>query len=270
MTDAADVVKSGARSKGKLGWLVSDCLVVAWRYLIAYVRLPELVVFTTVQPIMFVLLFRYVFGGAISIPGVSYVDYLMPGIFVQTVVFGAAGTGIGLAEDASKGFIERYRSLPMARSAVLVGRTLADLTRNVFVVLLMTLVGFAVGFRIHGGLAAFALAFLLTLLFGYAFSWLTAIIGLSMPNSETTQAAIFPVLFPLTFASSAFVPVETMPGWLQAFAKNQPVSVMVKAVRNLTLGTATAGQVLIACAWLVALVALFAPLAVRAYRRKVT
>lgn len=251
-----------------LRWAVADSIAIAKRYLIAYIRVPELIVFTTVQPIMFVLLFRYVFGGAIQIPDVSYVDYLMPGIFVQTVVFGSAGTGIGLAEDSAKGLIERFRSLPMARSAVLVGRTLADLVRNVFVVSLMLLVGFLVGFRIHGGASAFLLAMILVLLFGYAFSWLTANIGLRASTAEATQAAIFPMLFPLTFASSAFVPVASMPTWLQVFARNQPVTVMVNATRNLALGTATIGDVVKAIAWIIAIVVAFAPLAVNAYRSK--
>ncbi|RIK09058.1 MAG: ABC transporter [Acidobacteria bacterium] len=265
MTETAEIT---LHKRIGLGWAIADSVAVAKRYLIAYIRVPELIVFTTVQPIMFVLLFRYVFGGAIQIPGVSYVDYLMPGIFVQTVVFGSAGTGIGLAEDSAKGLIERFRSLPMARSAVLVGRTLADLIRNVFVVALMLLVGFLVGFRIHGGVAAFALAMVMVLLFGYAISWMTANIGLRTSTAEATQAAIFPMLFPLTFASSAFVPVDSMPAWLQVFARNQPVTVMVNAARNLSLGTATSGEVIKALLWTVAIVAVFAPLAVRAYRRK--
>lgn len=269
-SDKSTVKPRKGDSVGRLSWAISDSITITWRYLLAYVRLPELLIFTTIQPIMFVLLFRFVFGGAIEVPGIPYVDYLMPGIFVQTVVFGAAGTGIGLAEDASKGLIERFRSLPMARSAVLSGRTSADLVRNVFVVLLMAAVGFIVGFRIHGGVASFALALVITIFFGFSFSWITAIVGLKAPNAETAQAAIFPLLFPLTFASSAFVPVESMPGWLQAFAKHQPVSVVVTAVRGLTLGTATFAQVAVALAWTFGIIVVFAPIAVRSYRKMVS
>jgi ABC-2 type transport system permease protein/oleandomycin transport system permease protein len=207
-----------------------------------------------------------VFGGAINVPGVPYVDYLMPGIFVQTVVFGALTTGVGLAEDLHKGLIERFRSLPMARSAVLVGRTLADLVRNVFVVLLMCLVGFLVGWRVHTNVVAVAAGIGLVLAFAYALSWIFAIVGLSVPDSETAQAASFPLLAPLVFASSAFVPVSSMPGWLQAFAKHQPVSVVVDGVRALTLGGPTASDVVQALAWIVGIIALCAPLAVRRYR----
>lgn len=262
--------------RGKLAHAVADALAITQRYLIAYIRLPQLLVFSTVQPIMFVLLFRYVFGGAIPIPGIPYVDYLMPGIFVQTVVFGATGTGIGLAEDAGKGLIERFRSLPMARSAVLIGRTWADLVRNILVVLLMTVVGFLVGWRIHGSIGGFLLALVLIIVFGYSMSWLTALVGLKATNSEAAQAAIFPVLFPLTFASSAFVPVETMPGWLQTFATYNPVSVVVNAARSLTLGDLGTGlypdgsgrYVLGSIVWSIVIVAVFAPLAVKAYRAK--
>lgn len=264
--------------KGRLSHTVTDSLAIASRYLIAYKRLPQLLVFSTIQPIMFVLLFRYVFGGAIAVPGgISYVDYLMPGIFVQSTVFGAASTGIGLAEDAGKGLIERFRSLPMARSAVLLGRTWADLARNAFVIVLMALVGFLVGFRIQGTWAAFVLSLVIILLFAYALSWVTALIGLKASNAEAAQAATFPILFPLTFASSAFVPVESMPEWLQGFATYQPVSVVINAARSLCLGdqasalytTPTSQYVAGALAWTVAIVVVFAPLAVRAYRRKV-
>jgi hypothetical protein len=173
-----------------------DALAVAGRNLIAYRRVPQLLVFSTIQPVMFVLLFRYVFGGAFqsSVPGIPYVDYLMPGIFVQTTVFGAIATAVGLATDLKSGLLERFRSLPMARSAVLAGRTLADLTRNVFVTALMAAVGFAVGFRVHTGALAFFVAMGLVLLFGYALSWVFATVGLAVGDPETAQAAAFPVL----------------------------------------------------------------------------
>ena len=247
----------------------SDAVAIAWRNLLAYVRLPELAVFSTIQPIMFVLLFRYVFGNSINLsdPSVDYVDYLMPGIMVQTAVFGAAATGIGLAEDLQKGLIERFRSLPMARSAVLAGRTLADAVRNVFVMALVTVVGMAVGFRIHDGALAFLAAVGLILLFAFALSWVVATIGLGASNGEAAQAAIFPMLFPLTFASSAFVDTAFMPGWLQVFADHQPVTITVNAARDLVLGYPAAGNVIASIAWSVGILAVFGPLAVRKYRR---
>jgi len=180
-----------------MSWTVSDALTVTRRNLIRYVRLPTLLVFSTIQPVMFVLLFRYVFAGAIGIPGpVDYVSFLMPGIFIQTVVFGSTQTGVGLAEDLQHGMIERFRSLPMARSAVLAGRTISDTVRNLFVVLLMTGVGIAVGFRIHGGVLAILLALVLALMFGFAFSWISAYIGLSAGNVEAAQAGSFVWILP--------------------------------------------------------------------------
>ena len=246
---------------------VRDAITITWRNLIGYIRIPEALFFASVQPVMFVLLFRYVFGGAIRIPGFDYVDFLLPGIFVQSVAFGAIGTGIGLADDMSKGLVERFNSLPMARSAVLAGRTTADMCRNVIVVLLMVAVGYAVGFRIHTNPLGLLAALGVVLLFAYALAWGFAIIGLRAPNSETAQLMAFPILFPLTFASSAFVPVPTMPGWLQAIARNQPITHTVDAARALILGGPTTVPVLKALAWSVALLLVLAPLAVRRYRR---
>ena len=242
------------------------------RNLIAYKRVPQLLVFSTIQPIIFVLMFTYVFGGAVALslpPGVSYVDYLMPGIFVQTVVFGSIATAIGLATDLKSGLLERFRSLPMGRSAVLTGRTFADLTRNIFVVMLMMTVGFLVGWRIHTNVFGLIFGGFLVLLFGYSMSWIFATVGLAMGDPETAQAAAFPVLAPLVFASSAFVPVDTMPSWLQPFAEHQPVSVTASAVRALTIGGPTASWVLQSIAWSVVIIAVFAPWAVRIYRRSV-
>jgi ABC-2 type transport system permease protein/oleandomycin transport system permease protein len=248
---------------------VSDTLAIAWRGLLTYRRVPQLLVFSTIQPVVFVLLFTYVFGGAIHVPGVDYVDYLMPGIFVQTVVFGAIATAIGLATDVQTGLLERFRSLPMARSAVLTGRTLADLFRNVFVVILMTGVGFLVGFTVHTNAAKLVAAQLLVLLFGYSMSWIFATVGLVIGNPEAAQAASFPVMAPLVFASSAFVPVATMPGWLQPFAEHQPVSVTASAARALTLGTPAGSYILQSLAWVAGILLVFVPLAVRRYRRAV-
>lgn len=253
--------------KSRIYWLASDIAAVTQRNLIAYTRIPEMLMFSSIQPIMFVLLFRYVFGGAIQVPGYRYVDYMMPGIFVQTVAFGALSTGIGLAEDLGKGVIERFRSLPMARSAVMAGRTTADLCRNVFVVLLMTVVGVGVGFRSGTGFFSFMAGVLLLLFFAYALSWGSAVIGLAARNAETAQAMAFPLLFPLTFASSAFAPVQSMPGWMQAFARNQPVSVVIDACRQLMVGGPVPGSAWKALAWTVGMLAVFVPLAVRKYRR---
>jgi len=259
------------RERSAVARAVRDALAVTGRNLIAYRRVPQLLVFSTIQPVIFVLMFRYVFGGAIDTSPIPYVDYLMPGIFVQTVVFGAIATAIGLASDMKSGLMERFRSLPMARSAVLAGRTLADLTRNVFVVILMVVVGLAVGFRVHTDLLGLIGGVIVLLLFGYAMSWIFATVGLAVGDPETAQAAAFPVLAPLVFASSLFVPVESMPGWLQPWAENQPVSVTANAVRYLVLGEAggDASDVWQALAWCVAILLVFAPIAVRRYRRAV-
>ncbi|MEX2458564.1 MAG: ABC transporter permease [Actinomycetota bacterium] len=254
---------------------VLDAFAVAQRGLIALRRVPQYLVFSTIQPVIFVLMFRYVFGGAIGdVNGVPYVDYLMPGIFVQTTTFGSMGTAIGLANDVNSGLLERFRSLPMARSAVMTGRTLSDLVRNVFVVILMVTVGFMVGFRIHTGLLGLLGGMGLVMLFGYALSWVFASVGLLARDPETAQAAAFPLMAPLVFASSVFVPVLTMPGWLQPFAQHQPVSVTATAVRALVLGGDTIGvntttSVLTALAWIAGILIVFAPISVRLYRRAV-
>ena len=247
---------------------VRDTIAVAKRGLYAYLRVPQLLVFSTIQPVIFVLMFRYVFGGAIELQGpVDYVDFLMPGIFVQTVVFGAIATAIGLGTDMKSGLMERFHALPMSRAAVLTGRKLADLVRNVFVVALMMLVGFAVGWRIHTDVWGLLAGAGLVLLFGYAMSWIFATVGLAVGDPETAQAAAFPVLAPLVFASAAFVETSTMPGWLQAFADHQPVSLTAEAVRDLTIGGPAAGHVIQALAWDLGIFVVFGYLAVRLYRR---
>ena len=254
--------------RSSLGWAVNDALAVARRNLIALFRVPTTLVFSTVQPVIFVLMFRYVFGGSIRVPGYPhYVDYLMPGIFVQTVTFGSINTGIGLAEDLSKGLIERFRSLPMARSAVLAGRTLADSVRNLIVIILMVTVGFLVGFRVHTGVLPFLAAVGVMLLFGFAMSWIMALIGLSAGNAEATQAASFPIMAVLVFASNAFVSTRSMPGPLRVYAEHQPVTATVDAVRVLLNHGAVTRPLMAAVAWSCAIVAVFAPLAVRRYRR---
>jgi ABC-2 type transport system permease protein/oleandomycin transport system permease protein len=260
--------------KSKVGFALADALTIAWRNLKGMSRTPEIIMFSTIQPIIFVLTFRYVFGGSIDtgIPGLPYVDFLMPGVFLQTVAFGAMNTGIGLADDLHKGLIERFRSLPMARSAVLAGRALSDLVRNAGVVVLMVVVGYAVGFRIHTNPLEFLLALLLLLAFSVAFSFIFAFIGLTAPSSEAAQAGSFPILAVLVFASTAFAPAQGMPGWMQAYNQVQPVSVLAKALRVLILGpefssAPTTSSVVHAVLWIVGLAVVVVPIAVGRYRK---
>jgi ABC transporter DrrB family efflux protein len=252
----------------RIVWLFHDTMTIAWRFLAAMVRMPESIAFSVIQPMFLVLMFRYVFGGAFKhvIHG-SYVDYLMPGIFVQTVAFGSIISAVGMAEDLQKGIIERFRALPMARPAVVTGRTVSDLARNVCSIALMAGLGFAVGFRIQTNVFAFLAGLGILLLFSWALSWGFAFLGLVVRSPETAQLATIPILLPFTFASSAFVPVSTMPGWLQAFATNQPVSEVVTACRALMDGGPTTSHVVAALAWSVGLVLVLAPLAVRRYVR---
>ena len=238
MTDTAPTFAPAVgTSDGGISWAIRDTLAMTGRNLTAMRRVPQVLVFSLVQPVIFVFMFRYVFGGAIKIPGRSYVDYLMPGIFAQTVSFGAINTAVGLAEDRGKGLLERLRSLPMSRGAVLGGRVLADTTRNVFVVTMMLLVGFLVGFNTHTNVLKVIGGVGLMVLFGFAVCWIFALIGLAVTNGEAAQAAAFPILAPLTFASNAFVPSSTMPDWLQWWAERQPLSVTVSGVRALMLGS---------------------------------
>ena len=254
-------------------WVVSDALVMTKRNLLRYLRLPNLLVFSTIQPVMFVLLFSYVFGGAIEgalkLQGwpYPYIDFLMAGIFVQAVIFGSMQTGVGLADDLSRGLVDRFRSLPMARSAVLAGRTTSDTVRNVFVVLLMTAVGYAIGFRFHGGFFPALAGLGLAVLFGLAFSWISAFIGMSVRDPESAQAAGFIWVFPLIFASSAFVPIQTMPSWLQALARNNPITHTVNAIRALTQGFPVWHDLWISLAWIIAILLVFVPLSVNRYRQ---
>jgi len=257
-------IPSGRQS---VRWAIDDALAIARRNLVMYVRVPQLMVFSTVQPVLFVLLFTYVFGGAIAGSGSRYVDYLLPGIMAQTVMFGSTQTGVGLANDLSKGIIDRFRSLPMARSAVLAGRTIADAVRNTFVVVIMIIVGYGVGFRFHAGPFAALGAIGIAVLFGFAFSWISTIIGLAVRDPEAAQAAGFIWVFPLVFASSVFVRIQTMPKWLQRFARVNPISNIVDAMRALSQGGPTTVKVLHAVIWLAVLLVVFMPVAVRQYRR---
>jgi ABC transporter DrrB family efflux protein len=253
--------------RSRLFWALADGLVLAKRNLVQIPRIPELLVFATIQPVMFVLLFRYVFGGAIDVGGTSYVNFLMAGIFVQTVAFGSMTTGIGLAEDLKKGLVDRFRSLPMARSAVLTGRTIADLVRNMFVVAVMLAVGLLVGFRPEAGVTGWAAAIGLLLLLSFAFSWIGATIGLMVRSVEAVQSAGFIWLFPLTFASSAFVRTEDMPGWLQTFADHQPMTQVIDSVRGFLLEEPVGSHGWQALAWCAGILLFFVPLSVSLYRR---
>jgi ABC-2 type transport system permease protein len=246
---------------------VADTADVAGRNLRTLLRTPQALVFATIQPVIFVLLFRYAFGGAIHVPGTNYVDFLMPGIFAQTVAFGAVGTAVGLAGDLRTGILVRFRTLPMARIAVLGGRTVADLARNLLVVAVMTGVGFAAGFRSPNGAGGLFAALGLVVVFGYAVSWGFAALGLRVSDPEAAQAAGVPVVFLLVFTSAAFVPTSAMPGWLQAFGTHQPVDALVTAERALILGGPAAHDVLISLAWSGGLLLVFALLAARAYAR---
>ena len=263
------------RRHSQLYWALADAWVLAKRRLTQIPRIPDELIFATIQPIMFVVLFRYVFGGAINLSGATagvgdnYANFLMAGIFVQTVIFGATTTGVGLAQDLEKGLVDRFRSLPMAKSAVLTGRTIADLVRNLFVVLVMFAIGLLVGFRPSGSPLAWVAAVALILLVSFAFSWISAVIGLLVHSVEAAQSAGFVWLFPLTFASSAFVPVSRMPDWLQGFANHQPVSVFVDSVRALLLGQSVGTNGWQALAWGLGILAVFIPLSVWMYGRRV-
>ena len=275
---------SATGSGNRLRYAVSDWMVLTKRNLVTYIRKPDLLVFSTIQPVMFVLLFVYVFGGAFEriLPSnISYVDFLMPGIFVQTGIFAALQTGVGLADDLQKGLIDRFRSLPMARSAVLAGRTAADTVSVVFQVVLMLIVAYAVGYRLHEGVLESLLAFAAIVGVGYSFTWVAAFAGLSLKTIEAVQAATFTIVFPFVFVSSAFVPVDTFPTWLQGFANANPVTIWVDTVRVLTLGelftqstsplfqdVKPLGTLLWqSTAWFLGILVVFSTLGVRVYRR---
>jgi ABC transporter DrrB family efflux protein len=252
-----------------LAYVVSDTAVIARRNILRIPRQPDLLVSFTIQPIMFLLLFAYVFGGAIKTPGFDYKDFLVPGIVAQSMTFGGFVTAIGLSDDLRKGLIDRFRSLPMARSAVLAGRTLADVATNALQLALLVIVGLIIGFSFHTSAPKVIGGMLLMLLFGYAFSWVFAFVALHSSSAESAQALGFIVIFPITFASSAFVPTASMPDGLKAFAENNPFSTVVDALRSLWLGTPAGNDVWGAVAWSVGIAVVFSVLAVRGYRRAV-
>jgi ABC-2 type transport system permease protein len=265
-TMAATTVRSASLWASTIG--------IAKRSVLKFLRTPQLVVLGTIQGAMFLLIFRYVFGGAIGAGGLSYVDFLVPGFITTGVLFSGMGAAAGVAEDLEQGFVDRLRSLPIPRSAPLAGRALADTAMQIWGLVVTTAIGFAVGFRIHGTVADALLAFGLLVVFGFAFEWLFITLGMVAGNAQAAQGMAL-LVFPLTFVSSAYVPVETMPGWLQAFAEHQPLTVMVNAVRALTQGPAaeamlghSAGYFVVrSLLWAAAIVAVFAPLAVARFRR---
>jgi ABC-2 type transport system permease protein/oleandomycin transport system permease protein len=248
-------------------WAITDTLTITRRNLLVWMRVPAYIVFTVIQPVIFVLMFRYVFGGAIQIRGSSYVNFLMPGIIGQTAAFATFGTAIALAMELQKGVIDRLRSMPMARSAVLAGRLVADTARMLVTILIVVGVGYAVGFRFQNGLGGAIAMIVLAVVFGLAICCIAAFTGLAIGDEESVQAFGLIWLFPITFLSSAFVPIHTMPGWLQAFANNQPVTYVIDTMRALALGGPIEANLWKSVAWLAGIFIVFAPLAVRAYKR---
>ena len=269
------VTDAAVRPSGTSGSALSDTIVVTWRNLKRIPRIPELAAFAILQSVMFVLLFAFVFGGAIIIPGGSYREYLMPGIFAQTLAFASATTTIGITDDMQKGLVDRFRSLPMTRSSFLTGRTIADVVYNFGILVVLMVSGLAVGWRIRNGIGPFFAGLAIALLFAYAMSWLGVFVGQLVPTVEVAQQVAFTVVFPITFISNAFVPLQSLPGWLQPFAEWNQVSVLTASMRIFfgnTLGQPPRDTfpaehpVLLTVLWCVLIVAIFAPLAVRKYR----
>lgn len=251
---------------------LTDTWAITKRNLLRYIRLPRLIFFSLVQPVIFLTLFNFVFGGALGKSGVAihgkYINYLLPGIMVQVTMFGGLQTGIGLATDMSSGLISRLRSLPMSRGAVLAGRTFADTLRNVLVIGIMLAYGYILGFRFYEGAVDAIITIATVLLFGYCLCWVSAYTGMKSKDPETAQLASFVFIFPLVFASAAFVPVATMPRWLQHFANNQPITFAVDAVRHFSIGTPLDGALWKLLAWILGLLFIFIPLSVYAYRKR--
>jgi ABC transporter DrrB family efflux protein len=267
MVESAGVTGAGEPGlRTRFGWAITDTLTITRRNLLVWMRVPAYLVFTVIQPVMFVLLFRYVFGGAIHVAG-NYVNFLMPGIIAQTAAFATFGTAIALAQELKKGVIDRLRSMPMARSAVLAGRLVADTGRMLVTILIIVGVGYAVGFRFSNGVVPAIAMVLLATVFGLAICCISAYTGLAIGDEESVQAFGLIWLFPLTFLSSAFVPIATMPGWLQAFANNQPVTYVIDTMRALALGGPVVPSLWKSLVWLAGIFIVFLPLAVRAYRR---
>ncbi|MEJ7771609.1 MAG: ABC transporter permease [Geodermatophilaceae bacterium] len=271
----ASTVDSTVEEDSDDGSALSDALVVTWRNLKRIPRIPELAIFAILQSVMFVLLFAFVFGGAIPLPGGgSYREFLMPGIFAQTLAFAAATTAIGMVDDMAKGLIDRFRSLPMSRSAFLTGRTVSDVVYNLGILIVLMLSGLAVGWRVHEGLGRFLAGVGLALLFAYAMSWVGVWLGMLVPTVEVGQQVAFTAIFPLTFMSNAFVPLQTLPGWLQPVADWNPVSAITAALRELwgnpnpfaTNSFPSEHPIILTLIWTAVFIGVFAPLGVRRYR----
>lgn len=265
-TDAVSF-QEGPIKRPPLTKFVTDTLTMTRRNLLRLYRQPQVLVFALITPIMFVSLFNFVFGGSLDVNGFTYADFLIPGIMVQTVMFGGGNTAIGLAEDLTQGVIDRFRSLPMSRLAVLSGRTLADGVRGVLTNTVIVAIGLLIGFRIRNGLPWFLAAFGLVLLFGYSITWFFAWMGLKLKSVEAVQTATFLPVFPLSFAASTFAPVENMPGWLQVFARNQPVTIVVDTVRAMMQGGEIVPGLIKSLLWCVGIALFFAFLSVREYRK---
>jgi ABC-2 type transport system permease protein len=276
---SASTATRPAAATGTLSSATRDGLIIMWRNLKRIPRIPELAIFAILQSIMFVVLFAFVFGGAIPLPGYPpdpkyYREYLMPGIFAQTIVFAAGTTAIGMADDIGKGIIDRFRSLPMARSAVLSGRSLADVVYNGGILIVLMVSGLFVGWTVHTGVGNLIAGIALLLLFAFAMSWVGIYLGLSVPTVEVAQQAIFTVLFPITFISNVFVPPQTLPSWLQFIAEWNPTSTLTGSLRELwgnpnpyaTDSFPSQNPVLVTIVWVVVLIAIFGPLGVRRYR----
>ncbi|HEX3336657.1 MAG TPA: ABC transporter permease [Jatrophihabitans sp.] len=277
MTTLADDSRPVIISTGGLRKALVDGAVVAKRNLIKIKRVPDLLVFSTMSPIMFILLFAYVFGSAIKVPGIGYREFLIPGIFAQTVIFGSTITGAGLAEDMQKGIIDRFRSLPMSRSAVLVGRTTSDVLNNILVIAIMSVTGLLVGWRIRSSVGEAIGGFLLLLAFAYAISWVMALVGLVVPSPEVVNNAAFMIIFPLTFIANTFVPTNNFPSVLKTIADWNPVSSVTQAARQLFGNTGSVPlpnqpwslhhPVIYTLLWVVGILVVFIPLSVRQYKR---
>lgn len=251
----------------RIYWILSDTWVMTRRGLLKYVRVPQLLIFSTIQPVMFMLLFVYVFGGAIAGSTGNYLNFLVPGVMVQTIIFSSQMTGVGLAQDLRLGITDRFHSLPMSRAALLAGRIISDTIRNLFVLLLMILVGFILGFRFQDGIPNAIGAIALILAGGMSFAWISAMIGLNAKDPEAVQMAGMIWIFPLVFASSIFVPVDTMPEFLQAFAKHSPITLIANSVRALTLGGDVTSSLYPALAWIAGITAVFSTVSVKLYQR---
>jgi ABC-2 type transport system permease protein/oleandomycin transport system permease protein len=284
MSAAVVVARPPSNIAQRIRLAISDGIVVAYRNLVTLWRVPTVLVFELVQPVMFVLLFRYIYADQFNtqnLGGVDYVLFLMPGIFVQNAIFGSTTTAIGIADDLKKGIIDRFRSLPMARSAVLAGRTTADLAKNLILVILVIGIGYLVGFRFENGFLGALGVIALVLAVSFTFSWISATVGLLLKEVEAVQAAVFTFIFPVVFVSSAFVPVAGMASWLQPIAEHNPVTYWCNLARYLSIGDAgippdpttgipvdtPEGLMLKSALWVVGLLAVFVPLSIRLYRK---